>query len=143
MAVPRASVIQAHCPKPSRGRLPTTGLSSPPCSRATATSRAAFTPRCGPTTSPRRHWSSPTPWPAGTIRKDSPAGKYLMAHGVEPKDFNSYGSRRGNHEVMMRGTFANIRLKNLLIPLREDGSRVEGGYTRHLPDGPVVSIYDA
>jgi aconitate hydratase len=75
--------------------------------------------------------------PAGNIRKDSPAGKYLVAHGVEPKDFNSYGSRRGNHEVMMRGTFANIRLKNLLVP------GVEGGFTRHLPDGPVVSIYDA
>jgi aconitate hydratase len=75
--------------------------------------------------------------PAGNIKKDAPAGKYLMAHGVEPKDFNSYGSRRGHHEVMMRGTFANVRLKNLLVP------GVEGGFTRHLPDGPMTSIYDA
>jgi aconitate hydratase len=88
--------------------------------------------------------------PAGSIKKDSPAGKYLIDHGVEPRDFNSYGSRRGNHEVMMRGTFANVRLKNLLIPPREDGSRVEGGYALHFggaartaADAPVVSIYDA
>ncbi len=75
--------------------------------------------------------------PAGSIKKDSPAGKYLMAHGVEPKDFNQYGARRGNHEVMMRGTFANVRLKNLLAP------GTEGGVTRHLPDGAEMSIYDA
>jgi aconitate hydratase len=75
--------------------------------------------------------------PAGSIKKDSPAGKYLMDHGVHPKDFNSYGSRRGNHEVMVRGTFANIRLKNLLAP------GTEGGVTRHLPDGTLMSIYDA
>jgi aconitate hydratase len=75
--------------------------------------------------------------PAGNIKKDSPAGKYLIDHGVEVKDFNSYGSRRGHHEVMMRGTFANVRLKNLLVP------GVEGGYTRHLPAGPQTSIYDA
>lgn len=75
--------------------------------------------------------------PAGSIKKDSPAGKYLMEHGVQPKDFNSYGSRRGNHEVMVRGTFANIRLKNLLAP------GTEGGVTRHLPDGKQMSIYDA
>jgi aconitate hydratase len=75
--------------------------------------------------------------PAGSIKKDSPAGRYLLAHGVEVKDFNSYGSRRGNHEVMMRGTFANVRLRNLLTP------EVEGGFTRHLPDGEVMSIYDA
>ncbi len=77
--------------------------------------------------------------PAGNIKKDSPAGQYLIAHGIGPKDFNSYGARRGNHEVMMRGTFANVRLKNLLVP------GVEGGYTRHLTerDGPQVSIYDA
>jgi aconitate hydratase len=75
--------------------------------------------------------------PAGNIRRDSPAGKYLMEHAVEPKDFNSYGSRRGHHEVMMRGTFANVRLKNLLVP------GVEGGYTRHLPEGPLTSIYEA
>jgi aconitate hydratase len=75
--------------------------------------------------------------PAGSIAKDSPAGKYLMDRGVEPAAFNSYGSRRGNHEVMMRGTFANIRLRNLLVP----GS--EGGVTAHLPDGEQMSIYDA
>jgi aconitate hydratase len=81
--------------------------------------------------------------PAGNIKKDSPAGKYLIERGVEPKDFNQYGARRGHHEVMVRGTFANVRLKNLLIPPREDGTRLEGGFTRHLPDGPVTSIYEA
>ncbi|HEX8714529.1 MAG TPA: aconitate hydratase [Solirubrobacteraceae bacterium] len=75
--------------------------------------------------------------PAGSIKKDSPAGKYLTDHGVEQRDFNSYGSRRGNHEVMMRGTFANIRLRNQLAP------GTEGGVTRHLPDGAQTSIYDA
>ena len=75
--------------------------------------------------------------PAGSIAKDSPAGKYLMAHGVEPRDFNSYGARRGNDRVMTRGTFANIRIRNLLAP------GTEGGVTRHLPDGAVMSIYDA
>ena len=75
--------------------------------------------------------------PAGSIKRDGPAGAYLMAHGVAPSDFNSYGARRGNHEVMMRGTFANIRLKNEAAP----GS--EGGVARHLPDGAVMSIYDA
>jgi aconitate hydratase len=75
--------------------------------------------------------------PAGNIRKDSPAGQYLMSHGVEPKDFNSYGSRRGHHEVMMRGTFANVRLKNLLVP------GVEGGMTRYLTTNEPMSIYDA
>ncbi len=75
--------------------------------------------------------------PAGSIAQDSPAGRYLIEHGVEPKDFNSYGARRGNHEVMMRGTFANIRLKNQLVP------GVEGGVTRHLPDGKSMSLYDA
>ncbi|HEX6588686.1 MAG TPA: aconitate hydratase AcnA [Longimicrobiales bacterium] len=75
--------------------------------------------------------------PAGSISKTSPAAKYLMEHGVEQKDFNSYGSRRGNHEVMMRGTFANIRLRNKLVP------GVEGGYTRHLPSGEQMSIFDA
>ncbi len=75
--------------------------------------------------------------PAGSIKKDSPAGRYLVSRGVEPKDFNSYGSRRGNDEVMVRGTFANIRLKNRLVP------GVEGGFTRHLPDGEQLSIYDA
>jgi aconitate hydratase len=75
--------------------------------------------------------------PAGAIKAASPAGEYLVAHGVAPKDFNSYGSRRGNHEVMMRGTFANVRLRNKLVP------GVEGGYTRHLPSGEQASIYDA
>jgi aconitate hydratase len=75
--------------------------------------------------------------PAGSIKVQSPAGKYLIEHGVQPKDFNSYGSRRGNHEVMVRGTFANVRLRNLLAP------GTEGGFTRHLPDGESMSIYDA
>lgn len=75
--------------------------------------------------------------PAGSIRRASPAGEYLMACGVEPKDFNSYGSRRGNHEVMMRGTFANVRLRNQLAP------GTEGGYTTHFPSGEQMSIFDA
>ena len=75
--------------------------------------------------------------PAGNIAKASPAARYLLEHGVQAKDFNSYGSRRGNHEVMMRGTFANIRLRNQLVP------GVEGGMTVHLPDGEQTSIYDA
>jgi aconitate hydratase len=75
--------------------------------------------------------------PAGSIKEDSPAGRYLKEHGVEKREFNSYGSRRGNHEVMMRGTFANIRLRNQLAP------GTEGGVTRHLPDGEQMSIYDA
>jgi aconitate hydratase len=74
--------------------------------------------------------------PAGNISKTSPAARYLVEQGVEPKDFNSYGARRGNHEVMMRGTFANIRLRNLLVP------GVEGGFSVHLPDGEQASIYD-
>jgi aconitate hydratase len=75
--------------------------------------------------------------PAGSIKKDSPAGAYLIEHGVEPRDFNSYGSRRGNHEVMMRGTFANIRIRNQMAP------GTEGGVTKHMPDGELMSIYDA
>jgi aconitate hydratase len=75
--------------------------------------------------------------PAGSIAKISPAGKYLMEHGIEPRDFNSYGARRGNHEVMVRGTFANVRLRNLLVP------GVEGGVTRYLPTGEHLSIFDA
>ena len=75
--------------------------------------------------------------PAGSIKKDSPAGKYLLEHGVAAEDFNSYGSRRGNHEVMVRGTFANIRLRNQIAP------GTEGGVTRHLPSGEQMSIYDA
>src|SRR5271166_6265952 len=74
--------------------------------------------------------------PAGSIKKDSPAGKYLQEHGVKPGDFNSYGSRRGNHEVMVRGTFANVRLRNKLV-------NVEGGFTRHLPTNQEMSIFDA
>ncbi|MBI4570599.1 MAG: aconitate hydratase, partial [Chloroflexi bacterium] len=83
--------------------------------------------------------------PAGSIAKDSPAGRYLIEHGVEPKDFNSYGARRGNHEVLLRGTFANVRLRNQLAP------GTEGGWTQHLPlrlrsgqaDGEQLSIYEA
>ena len=79
--------------------------------------------------------------PAGSFKPTTPAGKYLQAHKVEVKDFNSYGSRRGNHEVMMRGTFANVRIKNLMLPANADGSRVEGGYT--LYKGEQMAIYDA
>jgi aconitate hydratase len=75
--------------------------------------------------------------PAGSFAKDSPAGKYLISLGVQPKDFNSYGARRGNHEVMVRGTLANIRLRNQMAP------GTEGGWTRHLPDGEQMAIYDA
>ncbi|HVO82498.1 MAG TPA: aconitate hydratase AcnA, partial [Terriglobales bacterium] len=75
--------------------------------------------------------------PAGSIKPDSPAGKYLIAHGVDVKDFNSYGSRRGNHEVMVRGTFANVRLRNQLAP------GTEGGWTRHLPDGEGMTVFEA
>jgi aconitate hydratase len=74
--------------------------------------------------------------PAGSIKKESPAGRYLIEHGVKPVDFNSYGSRRGNHEVMVRGTFANVRLRNKMV-------NSEGGFTRHLPDGTEMSIFDA
>ena len=81
--------------------------------------------------------------PAGSIKDSSPAGKWLLEHGVRQEDFNSYGSRRGNHEIMMRGTFANVRIKNLMIPPRKDGSRVEGGETFYQPDGTQMSIYDA
>ncbi|HSU12692.1 aconitate hydratase AcnA [Longimicrobium sp.] len=75
--------------------------------------------------------------PAGSIKKESPAGKYLVEHGVEPKDFNSYGARRGNHEVMVRGTFANVRIRNQLAP------GTEGGYTTYFPDDEITTIYDA
>ena len=74
--------------------------------------------------------------PAGSIKKDGPAGKYLIAHGVQPGDFNSYGARRGNHELMVRGTFANVRLRNKLV-------QTEGGYTKHIPSGEEMSIFDA
>ncbi|MEM3169052.1 MAG: aconitate hydratase, partial [Nitrososphaerota archaeon] len=75
--------------------------------------------------------------PAGAILPGSPAGKYLMEQGVDPADFNTYGARRGNHEVMMRGTFANVRLKNLLVPGKE------GWWTKYLPTGEVMPVYDA
>ncbi|HZQ17621.1 MAG TPA: aconitate hydratase AcnA [Terriglobales bacterium] len=75
--------------------------------------------------------------PAGSIKKDSPAGKYLQEHGVKPAEFNSYGSRRGNHEVMVRGTFANVRLRNKMVP------NLEGGFAKHLPDGAEMSIFEA
>jgi aconitate hydratase len=75
--------------------------------------------------------------PAGSIKANGPAGQYLSAHGVKPADFNSYGSRRGNHEVMVRGTFANVRLRNKLAP------GTEGGVTRLLPEGEAMSIFDA
>ncbi|MCF2134390.1 MULTISPECIES: aconitate hydratase AcnA [Mycetohabitans] len=81
--------------------------------------------------------------PAGSIKEDSPAGRWLKENGVQKADFNSYGSRRGNHDVMMRGTFANVRIKNLMIPAKPDGSRVEGGLTIHQPSGEQTSIYDA
>src|SRR5256885_9617170 len=85
-----------------------------------------------PDSTPTAHTS-----PAGSIRKTSPAGQHLIGHGVKPEDFNSYGARRGNHEVMVRGTFANVRLKNLLAP------GTEGPVTLHLPDGEQMTIYDA
>ncbi|NJL86922.1 MAG: aconitate hydratase, partial [Leptolyngbyaceae cyanobacterium SM1_1_3] len=75
--------------------------------------------------------------PAGAIKQDSPAGRYLVNHEVTPTDFNSFGSRRGNHEVMMRGTFANIRLRNEMAP------GISGGFTRYMPTGETLSIYDA
>lgn len=76
--------------------------------------------------------------PAGAIKRDGPAGHYLMERQIQPHDFNSFGARRGNHEIMMRGTFANIRIKNLML-----GGAVEGGYTKHVPSGEKMDIYDA
>jgi aconitate hydratase len=81
--------------------------------------------------------------PAGAIKPSSPAGKYLVENGIEAVDFNSYGSRRGNDRVMTRGTFANVRIKNLMIPPKADGTRVEGGFTLHQPAGEQMSIYDS
>ena len=81
--------------------------------------------------------------PAGSIKDTSPAGKYLIGNKVMKPDFNSYGARRGNHEVMMRGTFANVRIKNLMLPLNADKSRIEGGLTLMQPGGEQMSIYDA
>jgi len=81
--------------------------------------------------------------PAGSIKESSPAGQWLLQHGVQKADFNSYGARRGNHEVMVRGTFANVRIKNLMLPALADGSREEGGWTLHQPSGDKLSIFDA
>jgi aconitate hydratase len=81
--------------------------------------------------------------PAGSIKETSPAGKYLLENHVAKSDFQSYGTRRGNHEVMIRGTFANVRIRNLMVPPREDGSRVEGGVTLYQPEGELMPIYDA
>jgi aconitate hydratase len=81
--------------------------------------------------------------PAGSIKESSPAGQWLLQHGVHKADFNSYGARRGNHEVMVRGTFANVRIKNLMLPALADGSREEGGWTLHQPSGEKLSIFDA
>src|SRR3979411_1521471 len=81
--------------------------------------------------------------PAGSIKETSPAGQYLIANGVPKGDFNSYGARRGNHEVMMRGTFANVRIKNMMLPTRADGTREEGGVTLFQPTGEKLPIYDA
>ncbi len=80
--------------------------------------------------------------PAGSIKANSPAGKYLIANKVKPEDFNQYGTRRGNHEVMMRGTFANIRIKNFMLE-DADGNAPEGGNTKYFPGGEVMAIYDA
>ena len=81
--------------------------------------------------------------PAGAIKANSPAGKYLVENGIDAVDFNSYGSRRGNDRIMTRGTFANVRIKNLMIPAKADGTRVEGGLTIHQPSGEQMFIYDA
>ncbi|MFN0183732.1 MAG: aconitate hydratase AcnA [Aquabacterium sp.] len=81
--------------------------------------------------------------PAGSFRETTPAGQWLAQRGVAKADFNSYGARRGHHEVMMRGTFANVRVRNLMLPLRDDGSRDEGGLTLHQPSGERLPIYDA
>ena len=81
--------------------------------------------------------------PAGAIKIDSPAGKYLQSLGIKPVDFNSYGSRRGNHEIMLRGTFANVRIKNLMLSLAGNGKQIEGGYTIHYPSKQQMTIFEA
>ncbi len=119
------------------GNPPRPTFASRPTSRAWDSSRRASRTspaRCSSCCSATR--SRPTTSPAGSIKPDSPAGHYLVEHGVERREFNSYGSRRGNHEVMVRGTFANVRLRNLLVP----GS--EGTWTVHVPSGEEGSIYD-
>src|SRR5208337_922580 len=81
--------------------------------------------------------------PAGPIKKTSPAGTYLMENGVAETDFQSSGTRRGNHDVMIRGTFANVRIRNLMLPPKDDGARIEGGMTLFQPSGEQMFIYDA
>ncbi|MCK6406104.1 MAG: aconitate hydratase AcnA [Rhodocyclaceae bacterium] len=81
--------------------------------------------------------------PAGNIKPDSPAGRYLQGKGVAVAEFNSYGARRGHHEVMLRGTFANVRIRNLMLPPKADGTRIEGGFTCHWPSGEVLPIFEA
>jgi aconitate hydratase len=109
------------------------------CSRARS-ARLKARARSGSSEIPSRRTISV---PAGSIKDTSPAGKYLIANGVAKADFNSYGARRGNHEVMMRGTFANVRIKNLMVPPKADGFRIEGGVTLFQPAGEQMSIYDA
>jgi aconitate hydratase len=81
--------------------------------------------------------------PAGSIKETTPAGQYLIRNGISKADFQSYGTRRGNHEIMIRGTFANVRIRNLMVPAGPGGSRVEGGVTVHHPSGERTSIYEA
>ena len=130
-AAPAAGPTSGTTPAPTSACRPTSSAwtGSP---RPRPTSRAPASWRCSATSITTDHIS-----PAGSIAKDSPAGRYLIEHGVEPRDFNSYGARRGNHEVMVRGTFANIRLKNEMA----DGK--DGGWTKLMPDGELMTIYDA
>ena len=81
--------------------------------------------------------------PAGSIKSDSPAGQWLRDHGVQKADFNSFGARRGHHEVMIRGTFGNVRIKNRMLPTGDGGKPVEGGFARVVPDGKQTTIFDA
>ena len=131
----------------TRSRSPR-ATATPGPTRPTCGSRASSS-GCRPTRPGSSRSPAPGPWrcwgdsittdhisPAGAIKRDSPAGRWLVEQGVEPRDFNSYGSRRGNHEVMIRGTFANIRLRNQLVERA-------GGFTRHFPDGEEMAIYDA
>ena len=90
-----------------------------------------------------RRRASPATGGVLETRPGNSTGQYLIAGGVTKVDFNSYGARRGNHEVMMRGTFANVRIRNMMLPLNADGTRIEGGWTLHQPDGEKMSIYDA
>ncbi|UUZ47726.1 hypothetical protein LP420_31960 [Massilia sp. B-10] len=112
------------------------GFEMTPKAAATGISNARWA--CSATRSPPTTSRQPS-----SIQESGPAGKWLLANGVQKADFNSYGSRRGNHEIMMRGTFANVRIKNRMIPAKADGSAVEGGITIHQPTGQQMSIYDA